>query len=741
MQIQFGNVLLAAFITFSQLGTAIYVQSAYADDEMISWTGSEDQDSSLAHVLSQLSQKAKIPLKEGDFVLQDDRDLAFNHYKRWVQVVNQVPVHGHFIRMWTELNSDRLIQLEANLKSPTKFTPDAPGPGFTPFNPSASTQATNRLRQSLSSEATINLARQVIENYQDDPYLRGVDWKDEWLEGQLIRLVKIKGKRGYHDVRIRLKSKEVVSHQYREFPQDDISIPVQIYPIYEEFENGDGKVLPRVRGELKYILSKIPQVEGDIYSSIKKTHPYYDLKFDPILGETETGRADGFWSFNYLKKQAALIRSELPLIDNDWQHGVLLEGRFATINIHPEAIDKFKPLGFKPEHSSPLFLTWKESSFEGKPAQIMDPGTAFSGQRIYSPKEAWDRRAQRLPDHNPVQYINDGFDEIQVYYAINTLFEILHARGFSDPELSTRPFNAFLFNPDIMYRNNAYYTDDTINFTTYSAKAGNAARDNTTVWHELGHGVMDRLMGDNIELADTGGLSEGMADFVATMVIQGVTQGEKFPGSDKLRIINQIGFNLTNEVHDDGEAYGGAMKDFLDAVIQDKGTTVGLNQVADLVLESMRLTRDYPGLTAAQWFKHMLFADSLGRAGLRKPEELAPLLLKSLAGRNFRVEGGPVASFSLVNITSPTTSPEDGEVLAGSPGARENPIKVKLGKAETASFKLQASLKSTDAFKFHYPAEVRVQYHGSPLQGAIHWVGKENGPQSYVLKQESDRVT
>jgi len=64
-----------------------------------------------------------------------------------------------------------------------------------------------------------------------------------------------------------------------------------------------------------------------------------------------------------------------------------------------------------------------------------------------------------------------------------------------------------------------------------------------------------------------------------------------------------------------------------------------------------------------------------------------------------------------------------------------------LGKTETASFQLQASLKSSDEFKFNYPAEIRVQYHGSPLQGAIHWVGKENRPQSYVLNQESDRVT
>jgi hypothetical protein len=74
------------------------------------------------------------------------------------------------------------------------------------------------------------------------------------------------------------------------------------------------------------------------------------------------------------------------------------------------------------------------------------------------------------------------------------------------------------------------------------------ARDNTTIWHELGHGVMDRMMGDHIELADTGGLSEGMADFVAQLVVNDVTGGTDFPGKYAMRIFNNTGYYLTNEV-------------------------------------------------------------------------------------------------------------------------------------------------------------------------------------------------
>ncbi|MBM6700585.1 hypothetical protein H7U32_09905, partial [Bifidobacterium pullorum subsp. saeculare] len=156
---------------------------------------------------------------------------------------------------------------------------------------------------------------------------------------------------------------------------------------------------------------------------------------------------------------------------------------------------------------------------------------------------------------------------MQVYYAINQLFDALRPMGFTDPDLAERPFNAFLFNPDIESMDNAFYESDTINFTTYSPNEMNMARDNLTIWHELGHGVMDRLMGEKLDLADTGGLSEGMADFVAQLVVEGSEFGRDFLGRSDQRINNQTGFYLTNEVHDDGEAYGGTMKAFLDAAI------------------------------------------------------------------------------------------------------------------------------------------------------------------------------
>src|SRR5690606_17309884 len=98
----------------------------------------------------------------------------------------------------------------------------------------------------------------------------------------------------------------------------------------------------------------------------------------------------------------------------------------------------------------------------------MIPGAAYFGLPMADSLSALNRSALRHPQHDPVTYINNGFDEVQVYYGINQLFDSLKPMGFVDPDLSTRPFHAFLFDPDIASKDNAYYDADTINFTTYS---------------------------------------------------------------------------------------------------------------------------------------------------------------------------------------------------------------------------------------------------------------------------------
>jgi len=546
-----------------------------------------------------------------------------------------------------------------------------------------------------------------------------------------VRTFRVKGKRGKHLIRIQLDNFKLRQHDYREFPQadsttadDETSVPVRVYPIYEEQR---GIIQTRIISRLRHLKKRIARVTADPYGDLRIKR-YFGDQMDPVLGATVEGQAQGKWSMPDVKSQAALIRAALPQSENSLTTGLVLEGRYADVSVHPDAA-KMTGIQFPLTVSSQFLPNWLEVKVGDQLKDEMIPGASLLGRPLASYEEAFNRPARRLASHDPVAYLNDGFDEIQVYWAIDTLMDTLHGMGFTDPELSTRPFHAFLFNPDVSMRDNAFYTDDTINFTTYSPKALNFARDNSTIWHELGHGIMDRLMGDLIALNDSGGLAEGMADHLASLVIARVTNGVSFPGMNDFRIVNNTGFFLTNESHDDGEAYGGAMYDLLNAARAQYGE-IGTVKVTDLTLEAMRLSRNHPALTAPDWFNHMLFADERGNGPLRAPGELSPLIKKALASRNFQLDPSKAAQFNLLYNDKP--------VNAGDDASRSKPIRVPLKPAETAKFTVKVSAQESADYSFRYPVTVKVSFNGAPIQGAIHWVGEENGDRTVTLKGPDD---
>lgn len=687
-----------------------------AAPQSVRWTLNEDRNADLTHVLEVIRKKTGIELSTTDFTVIESRNLATSHYLMLAQVAAGVPIQSQSLRIWTDLKSGDAIQVEARVDVPLPRT----------------NEMADDLRQGLSQGATMLLVQKAIKKQGDDVFIRKVDTKDVWRDGALVRVVKVKGKLGTHKVVISLSNRKILENSYEEFPQADqvseFSLPAQVYPIYE-IDEASGTLMPRITSELRYLKSKVRRPTSDPFAPMK-TVRYQDDHYHPLLGLTVAGRKAGFWAMSFLKQQAASLVEQLPLVDNNFTNGISLEGRYATVSLYPDVVTKFTPLSFKPAMGSQFFPSFAPmADVAGHYEMIPLPG--LLGKPITSADDVFNRPAQRDPNHNASVYLNDGFDEVQVYWAVTQMFDSLIPMGFTDPDLSTRPFHAYLFNADISYRDNAFYTDDTINFTTYSAGNPNMARDNSTIWHELGHGVMDRLMGDEIELADTGGLSEGMADFIAQLVINDVTGGTPFTGSDALRIFNKTGFNLTNEVHDDGESYGGAMNDLLRTAMARLGRP-GLVKVTDLTLETMRLTRNYPGLTASDWFEHMLFADSLG-SSLRAPNELKALITQSLNGRNFVFGTGPVAEVSLKN---------DGkEVDAYGPGSRRSPIPLTMAPEEKADFTLTTVLKSTDTYKFKYPVTVKVELVKGPLQGAIHWVGEEQNPKVFTINSEAEALS
>lgn len=700
------------------LGVALCVAvgvAGAADPKSVRWTFKDDRNPDLSHVLERVKALTGITVSLSDLLVVENRNLANTHFTMLAQTAGKVPIKGNSIRIWTSLKTGDALQVEARVQAP------------------ASPAMLRMLgaNASLSSEETMRLVRSVTATHRDDARVDSVKWEDFWEGETLVRVVKAKAKHGTHVVRLSIPERRILSAEYVEFPQaGEINVPVKVYPYYEELEETASTItiMPRIDSDLRYVKGDVADVKGDPYAMLKESR-YLESKLDPVRGLTVEGRKEGYWAPSFVKMLALDAFFKLPTVENSYARGLVLEGRYATVNLHPDVTKKFAGLSFVPKASGQLKPDWRPMP-EGTGWEWV-PMSALLGKPITSEKDALDRPARRLPNHDPASYINDGFDELQVYWAVNQMFDSLRLMGFTDPELSTRRFHAFLYDPDITYRDNAFYTDDTINFTTYSPKQRNMARDNSTIWHELGHGVMDRLMGDLIVLADTGGLSEGMADFVAQLVLFDVSKGEPYPGQKNLRIYNKTGFSLTNEVHDDGESYGGSMNDVLTAALKKWGRP-GLTKVTDMTLEAMRYARNHPGLTANDWFNKMLFADEVGNPPVREPGELRELILTALAGRNFNLDGAPVAKFTMKN--------GNDEVTSKGPGSRDNPIPLKLSDADKASFDLSASLAGTPTYAFQYPVKVRVGLRGGPLQGAIHWHGEENTNLDFTLNSEAEAV-
>jgi hypothetical protein len=698
------NALLALSLIVSSLSLA-QIKTAR-------WTGQEDKNSDFAHVLSLVNQKTGLNLKAEDFSLLEDRPLATSRFVMFGQKSGEFPVRGQLIRIWSRLDNQETIQVEAHVDEPIP-------------------EGTIRLwakRPALDSRSTIQLVKRAIQK-SDDTEIRDIRWKDEWANRQLVRSVRVKARRGYHRIAIVINERRILESRYEPFPFADqyTSVPALVYPLWEEYEKVPLDLTGRVASELKFLKTEVREAGTNPYEVLQNEMKYLESMFDPIKGLTEEGRKEGFWAMSYVKNQASQIYERLPLVPNSFKNGMILEGKYATVNFHPSVL-KLSGIDFNLKRSSQFRPNWVVIDQDSEMMEMI-PESGVLGRPLTSMNDAYTRAARRLPDHSAVDYINDGFDEVQVYWAVTQLFESLRPMGFTDPELSTRPFHAYLYDTDISMRDNAYYTDDTINFTTYSSQTHNMARDNSTIWHELGHGLMDRLMGDQLNLADTGGLSEGIADFVADLVIRDVTNAKPFVGSEQLRILNRTGFNLTNESHDDGEAYGGTLHDILQKVMATHGL-LGLKKVTDLTLEAMRLTRNHPELTANDWFSHLLFADELGNLPLRRPGEFKEIIEEALKGRNFSLEGLAPAEFKLIHGQQ--------EIDSTGFGSRAQPIPVRLASQESKDFQLRVQLKGSETYQFKYPVIVKVQLRQGPIQGAIRWKNESDQPLEYVLRSEND---
>ena len=181
-------------------------------------------------------------------------------------------------------------------------------------------------------------------------------------------------------------------------------------------------------------------------------------------------------------------------------------------------------------------------------------------------------------------------------------------------------------------------------------------------------------------------------------------------------------------MHDEGESYGGAMSDMLDAVIARNGRE-GLYDFADLTLEAMRLTRNHPALSARGWFEHMLYADELG-SEVREINQFKTIIQNSLVKRNFAFSAEFKPSSMKVTFAK-------GELTQQSEASRERPL-TDCGVDGVVTNDLKLELKSGDAKFIKFPAIVKVEFKKGALQGAIKWQGEETNPTIYSVKSEDE---
>ncbi|MFL5783059.1 MAG: hypothetical protein ACJ76H_00535, partial [Bacteriovoracaceae bacterium] len=704
------------------LATLTMASSAFAYEAQVT-KGAMNPD--VDALLAKARVETGVDFAKENIALIEDRDLATSHYKYYVQTSQFIPVAQTAIRIWSDKQTGELILAEINLDE--KSTKDEASLAAkyrkAKFSPGA-------LKSNVLKMAINKIATEQVSSHATDNRVLGIKSRDQWQNGDLVRVVEVRGRRGVHRVVVSLLQNRVLEKTYSEFPQSElISLKANIFPMYEEVE-GTGEKLNYEVKELKYIKTEIPDAGENPLGDIATTQ-FPEQRYNPVLAETEIGRQYDIWSEATIRRKVESIVAGYPLKSNDLGTGLLLQGKYATIQIHPAAKDAFQGINFDLKQGPNHMLAWKATD-DGYVAQAR---AGLLGHTIHSDDELLNRIPFRLPKHDAVQYMNQGFDEQQVYYSVTTLMERLSTMGFTDPVLSARPFHAFLYDPDIGMKDNAYYTDDTINFTTYSPGNPNLARDNPTIWHELGHGVMERLMGAFLVFEETkssyGGLSEGMADFVAKIIVEDQTNSEDFPGKYNFRIENNTGFYLTNELHDGGEAYGGVMKDMLIDAIKAKGRD-GLRAFADLTMETMRLTRNHPNLTPRSWFEHMVYADSLG-SSFRAAGDYKAIINEALAARNF-------AFSSSFRPAAMDVKYGDMVLTSTSNASREKPIKA-CDASGTASYELKVKLTAGDSNFITFPATVKVEYRAGALQGALKWAGEENNPQVYTVNSADELLS
>lgn len=692
--------------------------------QKIRWTGKSQTVSEFPEVLSRLSQQLQIPLNSQDFRLNEKLNLQGMNFSYYQQMVDGVPVRHAGVRIWQNPQTKSLIQMIAYI-----------------FNPNTQEMKLARslyqrtlLESSLSDLSFARVQKIVggdLNSIQNYKAIR------QWKDNKVVLVLNVFGKDRSVEYHLDPNRLVIQYRKVRMYPQtesktlrtnrdDEYSVQAQVFKVNEEVEMPWGRRPSGAQPEpvvLKYLKKKNRATVTD-WTAQMPQREFSSTKEDPIKAATPEGRAEGYWSSQSIKEMIDAVTQMIPERANEPDHSAYLDGRYVQVLINSDAFKKFNIQTFSPFYSTVVSQSWApaEAGWNLK----LNP--ASFGRPFFSSADLQLRQAPYEIQRNTNALINEGFDEMQVYWAVTEWFETMHGAGFTDPELSTRPMQAFLFDPDIESQNNAFYNADTINFTTYTDDSSNEARNLITIWHELGHGLMDRLQGSSG--FDNGGLSEGIADFAAEIVLRGYYRNQLPEAIARRRIVNSIGFQLTSEFHDDGEAYGGSLKDVMDLKIAQDGFATGYLKASDLVLDAMRLTRQSTNLSLQDWYEALLLSDELGKTGVRKAGEFASILKYAFEKRNYFYQQTASAKMNLFY--------GEIEITDSSKGSRYAPIKLDLTAGAVQDFLLKLNVQVHGDI-YAYPLKVVISYkETNALQGAAKF--KEENDQVFMLNSMNETL-
>jgi hypothetical protein len=467
------------------------------------------------------------------------------------------------------------------------------------------------------------------------------------------------------------------------------SIDAEVYPVYEETAIWDSK------SETMSLKKAIPEkikLEGVNDIVLASLSPYFSEfvgEYNEELNTTyhpEARGKPGAWNDEDLEQSLKVespSRMQLPYNQK------ILESEYISVLVHPSSANLLD--------STRHFYPLPHVSMINK-EQVW---YTVIGESVYYPPIASNSNhsAVRDPQHDLKNMINNPTDAIHVFQATNQFFQTLKAQSFNefkDEELKVR---AYLYNQDSFYKDNAFYTKGTINFTTYSPELPNFARDKRVIWHELGHSIFDKLA-DYVSGQKGNGQNEGFSDFISHFVFRARGFSEDYPYYKSERIYSEAIFNIANQVHDDGEAFGGTLKDILEEKIKSDGPAA-FPKTLELVFTTLKFIRGSIKMSEQEFFHTMGLVDNIPTQ-TREAGEFAQIISDVLQKRNFSLMDSEQTTLE-VKINGM-------EASVRGDGSYNYPFKFKENPNATHEITLSLKLIEKKAFAVPYPYQMSLRF-------------------------------